>query len=312
MYQNEGLLFICGDFNARCGHELDFIPGVDNVPERKILDHTHNYYGSLLCDLCTSADMAILNGRTESGVNDYTYVTDNGLSVVDYCLISYEHLAKFTNFEVYRAADVFHKASCTGVYDPSGAISDHSIICWNIEIDTNTRCSDTIANGAASTFYTKYDLSQVTEEFMNTRENELKHLFEEPVVNTQEEMDEHYKQLKDIIISEMKANGAYRKVKIRKQARQRDNRREAKPWWSEKLTHLWNNYQTAEKNLVNAKKDVKYEARKQLQLTRKLFDQEVQKAKRIFWRNEQISLLEKHKKDPAKFWKDIGKIGVGK
>ncbi len=33
-YQNEGLVCVCGDFNARCGDENDNIEGgVDEIPE---------------------------------------------------------------------------------------------------------------------------------------------------------------------------------------------------------------------------------------------------------------------------------------
>ena len=31
-YQNDGLVFICGDFNSRCGSLHDYISGVDVLP----------------------------------------------------------------------------------------------------------------------------------------------------------------------------------------------------------------------------------------------------------------------------------------
>ena len=49
-YQNEGDIIICGDFNARCGDESDYIEGVDNVPPREVIDHKLNSYGQLLID----------------------------------------------------------------------------------------------------------------------------------------------------------------------------------------------------------------------------------------------------------------------
>ena len=30
-YQNHGCIFICGDFNSRCGDMVDFIEGIDDL-----------------------------------------------------------------------------------------------------------------------------------------------------------------------------------------------------------------------------------------------------------------------------------------
>ncbi len=39
LYNNEcDTIYFTGDVNSRSGEEMDFIPGVDNVPERKGLD----------------------------------------------------------------------------------------------------------------------------------------------------------------------------------------------------------------------------------------------------------------------------------
>ena len=42
IYQNAWPYIICGDFNARCGEEVDFIEGVDNIPHRDIIDFRKN------------------------------------------------------------------------------------------------------------------------------------------------------------------------------------------------------------------------------------------------------------------------------
>jgi hypothetical protein len=43
-YQNDGLFFICGDFNSRCGHDYDNKAGVDDISVRSVLDFTPNSY----------------------------------------------------------------------------------------------------------------------------------------------------------------------------------------------------------------------------------------------------------------------------
>ena len=37
-YQNLGSILICGDFNGRCGDLEDFIPGVDSIEHRDVVD----------------------------------------------------------------------------------------------------------------------------------------------------------------------------------------------------------------------------------------------------------------------------------
>ncbi|CAC5407445.1 unnamed protein product [Mytilus coruscus] len=43
-FQNDGLFYICGDFNSRCGDEYDYIPGVDCINMRSVLGFTRNSY----------------------------------------------------------------------------------------------------------------------------------------------------------------------------------------------------------------------------------------------------------------------------
>jgi hypothetical protein len=44
-YQKEGTIYVYGDLNSRCGDLDDFIVGVDNVLQRKVVDFTVNHYG---------------------------------------------------------------------------------------------------------------------------------------------------------------------------------------------------------------------------------------------------------------------------
>ena len=37
-YQNDGMMFIRGDFNSRCGGLHDFIAWVDDIPQRDVTD----------------------------------------------------------------------------------------------------------------------------------------------------------------------------------------------------------------------------------------------------------------------------------
>jgi exonuclease III len=84
--QDDGVIYICGDLNSRCGDMLDFIVGVDDVPERDVVDFTTNKYGPILSEFLRDGNMCMLNGR-HFVTNDFTCIRPQGSSVVDYCLL---------------------------------------------------------------------------------------------------------------------------------------------------------------------------------------------------------------------------------
>ena len=79
--RNEGIIYVCGDFNSRCGDLDDFIRSVDCLPDCDILDFNLNKYGEMLIDFLINTNICFLNGR---GINtDFTSVFTNGRAVVD-------------------------------------------------------------------------------------------------------------------------------------------------------------------------------------------------------------------------------------
>ena len=66
LYQDSGPYIICGDFNARCSNDSDFIEGVDEVPERETVDFRKNSYGEIFLDFLIKSNCAMLNGRCDS------------------------------------------------------------------------------------------------------------------------------------------------------------------------------------------------------------------------------------------------------
>ena len=113
-YQNDGLVFMCGDFNSRCGSLHNYISGVDVLPERNTVDFTINSYGELVIDFLINTNLCILNGRN-SVKNDFTSISVKGCSVVDYCITPYDSLNYFTDFTVTRTTDLINKADALSV-----------------------------------------------------------------------------------------------------------------------------------------------------------------------------------------------------
>ena len=62
----------------------------------------------------------------------FTSMSVKGSSVVDYCLVSHEHLSLFSEFKVTRVTDLVNLLNHNNVLAPSG-LPDHSILSWNIK-----------------------------------------------------------------------------------------------------------------------------------------------------------------------------------
>jgi hypothetical protein len=76
-YQHEGPFFIMGDLNSRCANSADFIEGVDEIQNRKVIDTQQNQYGEFMCDFFISASCCIMNGRNCIDNNNHILIQDN-------------------------------------------------------------------------------------------------------------------------------------------------------------------------------------------------------------------------------------------
>ena len=127
-YQDDkSTTFLCGDFNSRCADSHDFIPGIDHLPDRNVVDFVSNQYGDLLIEFLINVNFSILNGRGELCKNDFTFIGPQVASVVDYCLVPYESMDKFGHFEVLKVSEVVDRAS---LFDQLGknVLPDHSLL----------------------------------------------------------------------------------------------------------------------------------------------------------------------------------------
>ena len=87
-------------------------------------------------------------------------------------------------------------------------------------------------------------------------------------------------------------------------------RRVRKPLWNDELTNKWNSVCQAEKQYFKCNTNDKSHLRHIFVVKRRDFDRLTQKVKRQFWHSSQDELIKLNDKDPRKFWKKIGKIGI--
>lgn len=100
-----------GDLNSRIGSKADFIQfdrnieandviTVDTFLPRSTQDGSTNRFGDSLLDLCKATNQRIVNGRWPGDRGNFTCVTYNGASVVDYLLTSQNNFDLIANFAV--------------------------------------------------------------------------------------------------------------------------------------------------------------------------------------------------------------------
>jgi len=112
---------ICGDLNAPTASEDDFLVGDNNVPDmievshvidgdiglqRVSKDKDINKFGRDLLQMCKTYDLYIKNGRF--GADDFTFINQNGASVIDYFIVSKHLLTNTINFQVLSATESCH------------------------------------------------------------------------------------------------------------------------------------------------------------------------------------------------------------
>lgn len=117
-------LLITGDFNARTKNFLDFIPedNLDeifgdvpyigdsfNIPRNTKDKNTFNMFGKSLVQMCCLLNVHFLNGRTKGDEKgEFTCIANDGVSIVDYTIVSSELFENISYFHVEDRDETVH------------------------------------------------------------------------------------------------------------------------------------------------------------------------------------------------------------
>lgn len=309
-HQDELPIVICGDFNSRIGCKPDFIEGVDNIPERKPMDTKCNAHGNCLLEFLLSTNFCVVNGRSVQ--DDFTCVSGQGMSVVDYCIIPHEHFNKVKNFAVSLTRSVIEQAGGIGELDISRGVPDHSILTWTF---ANNICvpPSQVHQGGATQSRLKFNLNSVDATFMSDAQgramldcinDKIEQI--ELVTDIETVYDTLCKELKNY----MKLNIDNKTIYPNTSYSQNKRNKATKPWWTNELSATWKQLAQAEKNFVKAPHNEKPAKKAVYKETRRRFDRLVQRAKRQYWYQQQQDILNKHSTDQKDFWRFIGTVGV--
>ncbi|MEW8545344.1 MAG: reverse transcriptase family protein, partial [Candidatus Thiodiazotropha sp.] len=304
-YQNEGRMFICGDFNSRVGDASEYIEGVDDVILRDVIDFSSNANGDLFIEFLVDCGMCMVNGRV--GQNDFTHVSHRGKSVVDYVCTPYEQLSSVSDFHVYLMSDLVNALNCHGVTK----VPDHSVLTWTVN---GCAKKTPVQETTTAQTYTKYNAANIPVSFLNddisleqvvTAINRI-----ECELEQLSDANMAYASFKELIFSEMDRKLPKRIVNPRCR---RTAKSLYKPYWSEELDLKWEAVRTCERNWLRSSGGVAEKRRLRTLYVneRRHFEKLLKKAKRSYQLGEQQRLLDIHTGHNTRdFWREIGKLGI--
>lgn len=174
-YGDKGDIILCGDLNARTGNALDFINNDSSkylptenyeldhdINQRHSLDKEYKGRGPALIELCMSAQLRILNGRTfGDSLGKFTCHKWNGSSVVDYIITSHSIVNTIPFMHVHK-------------WNP--LLSDHCKLTFQMNLKQPIKITDETNHGItmpsrypkSSKFYDKFKLIMNSQHIKDT------------------------------------------------------------------------------------------------------------------------------------------------
>ena len=269
--QSKGNTIICGDFNARCGSNTEYIEGVDDVKPRTVIDQTENHNGDLFCEFLSDINFAMVNGRI--GVNDYTYISPRGKAVVDYICVPYEQLNNVLDFNVLRMSDIINDIG----YNPN-SIPDHSLLICELKCPKQT---NEIHHEVQNVEKNKRNIRNIPDDFL-INENVRQKVFDtiekmEHSIQLDQNVQGAYNDFQDLLHKEMED-----KLPIIRNKRNTRAKTFYKPYWCQTLQEQWDKACSCEKDWLNFRgpPQRKKILKEKYYTERKLFDRLNRKFKR--------------------------------
>ena len=330
-HSNADNIILGGDLNSKLGSLQDFIPDVDNVPPRTILDSTKNRHGDELFNFLMEANMCVCNGRVTPQLNEYTYIHARGKSVIDYFIVPCDTLDQCINFRIQTVKDLMDEHCSANAEDLElRNIPDHSVLSLTIATQVNVQdCNPsaieqgTQINGLNANshenitnddiYYKRFNVSNLPNNFLGREETrtEIVKLIDDIHVTrkNQGEIDDIYSRFCLLYHNEMKS---LLKCKTIYPSTGKGRNRKTKPYWNDSLTQMWQDVCDKEKKYLKAQGNTRQMLRHEYIIAQKGFDKCYRKIKRNYQKNVVQDIENFSKLNPTEFWNRIKKLGPRK
>ena len=322
-------VYLTGDLNSRFGSEKDFIPGIDDVNNRHVIDNGKNKHGTALLNFLLESKMIVCNGRLNPEFDNFTFIDPaRGSSVVDYFIVPNDAYHKCLEFKVKSAREMINKhCNLADVRVNLGNnIPDHSVLMLTIDVsyanevhsesqagDVNTFQSTHIGLAPDHVYFKRYNVSRIPEQFMNSdvSKNDMLEMIDNIVRcrAVKQELDDIYDDFCRFYHREM--NNWFKCHNVHPTA-QKKLKRCTKPFWNNELKALWVNLCKKEDLFLRSHGQNRNITRHKFKEAQTKFDRKYRTLERKYKRDTIIEIENISTTDPNKFWKTIKKLGPPK
>ena len=291
-------IILNGDLNARTGNCEDTTLIVHSVPEldefndilnndlgmvRSNSDVKVNKFGRQLIHFCKTYECSIINGRMgkDAGKGEYTFINQNGCSVIDYFVVSNELMHIITEFEILSYPDSSHMPICLEFNSPSISLTKNK-------------------DGTKHQPITKYNINAETcevylQSLTNDTSNNCFQMFEENVKNYDVNIDNVIDEFENALLTS--SNKLKRTVKPKYSSHRRD--------WFDKECMVHRKIAKSSLKRFRSSRSVN---KLDIYLNHKRSYKSICKRKRQTYNKEQINKLEMCVKNTSMFWKEVRKL----
>ena len=318
MYHEVDALFIMGDFNARIGDLSDFDEAIDKLTQRiPNVDNKINMHGRGFIEFLLDAKCCVLNGRvTPEKSNKFTFQSTRGLSQVDYVVTMHDNLALCNTMNIKSCTEIINNLNLEQLVAPTSRIPDHSLLTLDLSLsfhvlegidDENAAPTNADVNKQQKN---KYIVRNIPQEFLQSPGvcTALHNIINKIECNreTQNDVDNIYNELIDVIIQEM---NSVLLVPSSKHTKKRFKIR--KPYWNDDLAAAWKLMQESEKqfNKCHGTRRDKLRAKAKFNECTYNFDKLLKNYKRLYDRGYLIKIEKLNTGNPVEFWNHISQLG---
>jgi len=331
---------LIGDFNSRTGNLPDFIesskydafsnfencfPGIDHEmsinnlntlgfdSNRYNCDNKTNNNGYKLIDMCKNFDLRLVNGRVgnDKFVGDYTCISKNGNSTIDYAVTSAHILPNIVDFKI----------DC---FDP--CLSDkHKAIYFSLKPTykqqmSPSRLSDQEGgtNNMNQSGFTKSPVgktvwsSNIKEDYKNNFNDVAMKTLLDNLNHTQSSdldqnsMDDICTKITDVLIEPAKNVGIFKINKLNAGVKTNSaiTKVQPKPWFNFSCAKKRSDYLKLKNKLSKVKSD---ENINKIKAAANVYKKHIRKTKKEFYKNLVNDLRNKKYNDPKQFWNVLNK-----
>ena len=198
-----------------------------------------NKHGEFLSDFLITTNMCTINGRL--GQSDFTYVSNRGKSVIDYCLVPHEQLCLYKDFSVASVVNVINQNNLH-LPCPLSKLPDHALLWCQLDM-SYWRTNGIRPTTDSVTTVTKYMINRVPQGFLSDRNrNDIIQTIQkiQTTLDIQHDVNTAYSEILTLVRNEMDDKIPKRTVTLGSY-KSGCRRRKCKKYWNGELQQSWAN-----------------------------------------------------------------------